>query len=224
METLGPEMSGFLPAHLAESVLFDDRADAGRRLAHALPEGLVRPVVVGTTRGGVEIGAEVAEALHAPLDIVVVAPVRRSPDQESAVGAAAPGDALYLAEPEALSSAQRVVAVARAHREATRLDVLFHEHRPPTPLEGRDVVLVDEAITTGATMAAAVAWARAHDPLHVLAAVPVGAAAGLRLVTGLADRIVCLYEFEVIGSRAVWFGDFPRLADDEVRHLLEVTR
>jgi putative phosphoribosyl transferase len=224
METLGPEVTGFLPAHLAESVLFDDRADAGRRLAHALEDGHEQPVVLGTTPGGVEIGAEVATALHAPLDIVVVARVRRSPEHEYAVGAAAPGDAVYLDRPEELSPAQSVVSVARAHREAAHLDAVFHDHLARPALEGRDVVLVDEAITTGATMAAAIAWARGKSPRRVVSAVPVGAAAGLELVRGLADRLVCLYEFEVIGSRAVWFGDFPRLGDDEVRRLLEATR
>jgi putative phosphoribosyl transferase len=224
MDTLGPEVTGFLPAYLADSVLFDDRADAGRRLAHALLDDLEHPVVLGTTRGGVEIGAEVAAALHAPLDIVVVAPVHPTSDSEYAVGAAAPGDAVYLRAGEEMSPAQSVVAVARAHKEAARLEARLHDHRPPFPVEGVDVVLVDEAITTGATMAAAVAWARDKGARRVLAAVPVGAAAGLQLVRGLADSVICLYEFEVIGSRAVWFGDFPRLEDDEVRRLLEATR
>ncbi|HET7566832.1 MAG TPA: phosphoribosyltransferase family protein [Gaiellaceae bacterium] len=224
METFGPEVTGFLPAHLAETVLFDDRADAGRRLAHALPDDLDRPVVFGTTRGGVEIGAEVAATLHAPLDAVVVAPVRRSPEHEYAVGAAAPGEAVYLREPHGLSPAQAVVAVARARHAAAHDDALLHEHVRRVAVGGRDVVLVDEAITTGATMAAAVAWARGVDAGLVVAAVPVGASAGLRLVRALADRVICLYEFEVIGSRAVWFGDFPRLGDGEVVRLMEVTR
>jgi predicted phosphoribosyltransferase len=224
METLGPEVSGFLPAHLADTALFDDRAEAGRRLAEALPHDLADPIVLGTTRGGVEIGAEVATALHAPLDAVIVAPVRRSPEHEYAVGAVADGDAVHLTEPDALSAAQRVVAVAQARREAARLDAAFHQHRPPLPLAGRDVVLVDEAITTGATMAAATAWARELGASRIVAAVPVGASAGLALVRGLVDSVTCLYEFEVIGSRAVWFGDFPRLEDDEVRRLLEATR
>jgi putative phosphoribosyl transferase len=224
METLGPEVTGFLPAHLAESVLFDDRADAGRRLAHALTDELEQPVVLGTTRGGVEIGAEVAGVLHAPLDIVVVAPVRRTAEHEYAVGAAAPGDAVYLTRPDELSSTQSVVAVARAHREAAHLDAILHDHLRRPALADRDLVLVDEAITTGATMAAAIAWARTKGPRRVVAAVPVAATAGLQVVRELADRTVCLYEFEVIGSRAVWFGDFPRLADDDVRRLLEATR
>ena len=179
MEPTGPEFEGLMPAHLAESVLFDDRGDAGRRLVRALPRELRRPVVVGTTRGGAEIGAEVAAALRAPLDVVIVAPVRRSPEYEYAVGAAAPGAAVYLSDRHGMSAAQSVVAVARAHRLAAHDDILLHEHCRHLPLEGRDVVLVDEAITTGATMAAAAAWVRERDPARLIAAVPVGAAAGL---------------------------------------------
>jgi putative phosphoribosyl transferase len=224
METLGPEVTGFLPAHLAEGALFDDRADAGRRLAQALPDDLEHAVVLGTTAGGVEIGAEVAHALHGQLDIVVVAPVWQTAEHEHAVGAAAPGDAVYLREGEPISPTQAVVAVARAHREAARLEAVFHEHFHGPAIEGRDLVLVDEAITTGATMAAAIVWARGKGARRIVAAVPVAAAAGLAIVRELADGVVCLYEFEVIGSRAVWFGDFPRLEQDEVRRLLEATR
>ena len=224
MQILGPEVRGFLPAHLAETALFDDRADAGRRLAAAVPPDLTAPLVVGTTRGGVEIGAEVAAALGAPLDAAIVAPVRRSPEHDYAVGAAGPGSSVYLQSESGLSPAQSVVAVARAHKEAARIDELLHERCERLSVEGRDLVLVDEAITTGATMAGATAWAREHGAGSVVAAVPVGASSGLELVRPLVDALVCLYEFEVIGARAVWFGDFPRLADDEVRHLLEATR
>jgi len=224
METLGPEITGFLPAHLADSILFDDRTDAGRRLAHALPGDLHEPVVAGTTRGGVEIAAEVAAALHAPLDVVLVAQVLGPEEYERSVGAVAPVDGVYLREDERLSPAQTVVAVARARKEAAHADALLHERRRAVPVHGRDLVLVDEAITTGATMAAAVAWARANEARRVIAAVPVGATPGLEVVRGLADDVFCLYEFELIGSRAVWFGYFPRPEDEEVRQLLEATR
>lgn len=224
METLGPEITSFLPEHLADSILFDDRADAGRKLAQILPRDLHEPVVVGTTRGGVEIGAEVAAALHVPLDVVCVAPVLYPEEYEYAVGAVAPGDALYLREHEALSAAHTVVAVSRARKEAARLDAHLHERRRAIPVHGRDLLLVDEAITTGVTMAAAVAWGRAGVARQVVAAVPVGARAGLELVRGLADSVYCLYEAEVIGSRRVWFGYFPRPTDEDVRELLEATR
>jgi putative phosphoribosyl transferase len=224
METLGPEITGFLPAHLADSILFDDRTDAGRRLARILPDDLHEPIVAGTTRGGAEIGAEVAAALHAPLDVVVVAPVLDPEEDEHTVGAATAADGVYLREDERLGSVQTLDAVARARKEAARADELLHGRRPPLHPRGRDVVLVDEAITTGATMAAAVAWARASEARRVVAAVPVGATPGLEVVRNLADEVVCLYEFEAIGSRRIWFGYFPRPEDEDVRQLLEATR
>lgn len=223
MSTVGPETSGFMPAHLAESILFDDRADAGRALAHALPADLSSPAVIGVTRGGVEIGAELATALRAPLDVVLVSPIRR-PAELHAIGAAAPGDAVHILEPHGLSAAQLVVATARARREAEQVDARLHEYRPPLHVDGRDLVLVDEAITTGATMVAATLWARDHGAHRVVAAVPVAAATGLALVRPVADEVVCLYEFEFLGSRAVWFGELPPLADEDVRRLLEETR
>jgi putative phosphoribosyl transferase len=224
METLGPEITGFLPAHLADSILFDDRTDAGRRLARILPDDLHEPIVAGTTRGGVEIAAEVAAALHAPLDVVFVARVLGPEEYEHAVGAVAPGEGVYLREDDRLSPAQTVVAVARARKEAAHVDALLHERRRALSVRGRDLVLVDEAITTGDTMAAAIGWARANEAGHVVAAVPVGATAGLDLVRSLADDLHCLYEFEVIGSRRVWFGYFPRPEDEDVRQLLKATR
>jgi putative phosphoribosyl transferase len=223
MDTMGPETTGFMPAHLAESILFEDRAEAGRALAKELTGGLHAPVVVGVTRGGVEIGAEVAAALRAPLDVVVVAPIRR-PAELHTVGAAAPGEAVHVLEPHELSPTQLVVATARARREAEQVDARLHERRPPLDVRGRDVVLVDEAITTGATMAAGAAWARAREAGRVVGAVPVAAAAGLVLVREAVDELVCLYEFEFLGSRAVWFGELPPLADEDVRLLLEATR
>lgn len=225
MDTVGPEVTGFLPAHLADSVLFDDRTEAGRRLARALPDDLHEPVLAGTTRGGVEIAAEAAALLHAPLELVAVAPIRRSPEESYVVGSVAAGEgAYYVRDPHSLSQAQTVVAVGRARREAERLDALFHDSCPHVAVSGRDLVLVDEAITTGTTMAAAVAWGRSAGAARVVAAVPVAAASGLEVVRTLADRVVCLYEFAVIGARAVWFGDFPPLADADVRRLLEATR
>jgi len=224
MEILGPEITSFLPEHLADNILFDDRADAGRKLARILPCDLHDPVVVGTTRGGTEIAAEVAAALHAPLDVVAVTPVLCPEEYEYAVGAVAPGEAAYLRDHEKLSAAHTVVAVSRARKEAARVDGLLHERRRAVPLRGRDLVLVDEAITTGATMAAAIAWGRAGEARGIVTAAPVGATAGLQLVRGLADSVHCLYEAEVIGSRRIWFGYFPRPTDEDVRELLEATR
>lgn len=223
MDTVGPEAAGFMPGHLAES-LFDDRAEAGRRLASALPVDLRVPVVVGVTRGGVAIAAEVAAALHAPLDAVLVARIAHPSDPEYAIGAAAPGGAFFVRSRAGLSSAQLVVASARARREATKLDMRVHASRRPVGVEGTDVVLVDEAVTTGATMVAAVMWAREQRAHRVVAAVPVAAADGAELVREHADALACPHELEVIGARGVWFNDYTPVEDADVQALLEAAR
>jgi putative phosphoribosyl transferase len=224
MTIIGPEASGFMPAWLAESVLFDDRTDAGRRLSAGLTAELNAPVVVGLTRGGVEIGAEVAGPLHAPLDVAIVERIHHPAEPEYTIGAVAPGGACYVVDRKGLSEAQLVVATARARAEAGRHELRLHPRRRVVALEGRDVVLVDEAIMTGATMLAAIAWARAAHPARVVAAVPVGSLAGLELVRPQVDLLVCLYEFAYLGSRGVWFGDFPALEDEDVLRLLEASR
>jgi putative phosphoribosyl transferase len=224
MSIVGSEASGFMPAWLAESVLFDDRKDAGRRLSGGLKAELSAPLVIGLTLGGVEIGDEVARPLHAPLDVAIVARIHHPAEPEYTIGAVAPGGASHVVDRKGLSAAQLVVATARARKEAGQLEARLHPHRRAAALAGRDVVLVDEAIMTGATMLAAIAWARAAHATRVIAAVPVGSLAGLELVRQAADLVVCLFEFEYLGSRGVWFGDFPVLEYEDILRLLEASR
>ena len=212
-----------MPVWLAESVLFDDRTDAGRRLSCGLAMELSAPLVIGLTLGGVEIGNEVAKPLRAPLDVAIVARIHHPAEPEYTIGAVAPGGACHVVERKGLSEAQLVVATARARKEAGRIEARLHPHRRAASLAGRDVVLVDEAIMTGATMLAAIQWARSSSATRVIAAVPVGSLAGLELVRAAADVVVCLFEFEYLGSRGVWFGDFPHLEDEDVLRLLEAS-
>jgi putative phosphoribosyl transferase len=224
MAIVGPEASGFMPEWLAESILFDDRTDAGKRLSCGLKAEFSAPLVVGLTLGGVEIGNEVARPLRAPLDVAVVARIHHPAEPEYTIGAVAPGGACHVVDRKGLSEAQLVVATSRARKEAGLLEARLHPHRHPAVLAGRDVLLVDEAIMTGATMLAAIAWARAAHAARVIAAVPVGSLAGLGLVREAADLVFCLFEFAYLGSRGVWFGDFPVLEDEDIVRLLEASR
>lgn len=224
MAIVGPEASGFMPAWLAESILFDDRTDAGRRLSSGFQTELSAPLVIGLTLGGVVIGDEVARPLRAPLDVAVVARIHHPAEPEYTIGAVAPGGASHVVDRKGLSEAQLVVAIARARKEAGRLEARLHPHRRAAALAGRDVVLVDEAIMTGATMLAAIGWARLEHATRVIAAVPVGSLAGLGLVRQAADLVHCLFEFEYLGSRGVWFGDFTAPEDEDVLRLLEASR
>lgn len=164
--------------------IFRDRADAGRKLAAALSDDLRRDaVVVGLARGGISVAAEVARILGAPLDVVAVRKIGHLWQSEYAIGAVAPGNGVYLRGNDGMSEEEVAEAVDRTRREAEELDARLHARHPPLPLAGRTAILVDDGLATGATMIAAVRWARACGAGRVVAAVPVAAsqsAVGLR--------------------------------------------
>jgi len=215
-------MRNLFPDWLLEAPRFRDRFDAGRQLARQLPPGLYRDaVVVGLARGGVQVGAVIAEALDAPLDVVAVRKVRHPFQPEYALGAVAPGrDGVYVRGRDGLTAEQVEAAVARARAEADELDRTLHDASPPLELAGRTVVLVDDGLATGATMVAAARWAREREAARVVAAVPVGAVQSMALVAPELDDIVCAYEPPNLFAVGVWYEDFSPVDDGEVRRLL----
>lgn len=202
---------------------FPDRTEAGRRLAAELP-ALERPIVLGLPRGGVPVAAAVARAIGAPLDVFVVRKLGLPAQPELAMGAVASGGVRVLNESvlrEASVPADVLEEVAA--REGAAVEARernYRGDRPPPQLAGRDVVLVDDGLATGATMRAAAAAVQLHAPSRVVAAVPVApadtAAAfardGVELVCVLAPR-----SFVSVGS---WYRDFGQVSDEEVMRLI----
>jgi putative phosphoribosyl transferase len=176
--------------------LFRDREAAGRVLAGAVvavePD---RPIVVGVARGGVAVAVEVAHGLAAPLTAVDVERVNAQGLRLGAVTAHGPP---YL---HGVSEDDVAPVVERARRAAAALEArLEHETLPVT---GRTVVVVDDGLITGLTLAAACRWARAEDVSRLVAATPVGRVDGLARVRGEADEVVCphaLDEIAVVGQ------------------------
>lgn len=205
-----------------EGALFTDRRDAGRVLAAALVDER-RPgaVVVGLARGGVVVAAEVARVLGLPLDVVAVRKVGHPWQPEYALGAVAPDDGVYVRGPDGLSDEELAAAVEAAKARAVELDRTLHAGRAPVLLEGRPCLLVDDGLATGATMIAAVRWARGRKASRVVAAVPVGASQSAAVLRREADAVVCPHELSDLGAVGVWYGAFDQVEDTEVVALLE---
>jgi len=202
--------------------LFVDRTDAGRRLGEALQdERGANCVVVGLARGGVQVAAEVARALDAPLDVVAVRKIRHPWQREYALGAVTPGGGVYVRGPNGLTDEQVAQAVAIAVDEASALDRRLHARRAAMRLEGKTVILVDDGLATGATMIAAARWAKAAGAGRVVAAVPVAAAESARQLRQEADDVVTLSAPTDFFAVALWYVRFPQIEDEDVLQLLD---
>jgi len=206
-------------------VLFTDRADAGRRLAEALQhlEG-EEPVVLGLPRGGVPVAFQVARALKAPLDVIVVRKLGVPYQRELGFGAIGEGGVRVISddivrrgrlEQADLASVEHAEAAELA-RQAER----FRAGRPRLSLEGRTAIVVDDGIATGATAAAACQVVRAQGAARVVLAVPVAPPDAAERLRTAADEFVCLstpFAFSAVGE---WYQDFSQTPDDEVVALL----
>jgi putative phosphoribosyl transferase len=203
---------------------FEDRREAGRQLALALrDERLDDAVVIGLARGGVVVAAEVAQALHLPLDAVAVRKVGHPLEPEYAIGAVTPRGGVYVRAHDGLTEEQVQRAVAAAQEKAEALDARIHTEHPPLSLEGKLCLLVDDGLATGATMIAAVRWARAEGARRVIVCVPVGAAETVELLRREADDVVALVAPEAFMAVGFWYRDFLPVSDEEVATLLSAS-
>lgn len=207
-------------------MFFVDRLDAGRRLA-ARMRGFERedPVVLGLPRGGIPVAAEVARTLGAPLDVCLVRKLGVPYQPELGMGALGEGGVRVVnddivrgarvtpEELEQVEAHERAVLEERARR--------YRGQRPPLPVEGRTVVLVDDGVATGSTARAACRIARARGAARIVLAVPVAPEDWTARLGDEADDLVCLgtpREFFAIGQ---FYADFAQTDDSEVVRCLE---
>jgi predicted phosphoribosyltransferase len=201
---------------------FRDRRDAGERLARALSaERSADGLVVGLARGGVEVAAAVAERLDLPLDALAVRKVGHPGQPEYALGAVTPGGGRYVRAHDDLTDEEVEAAVAAAVAQAEELDRRLREDRPAVDPSGRTVILVDDGLATGATMIAAVRWARAAGAGRVVVAVPVGSTQTVAALIREADDVVCLERPAYFAAVGFWYEDFGQVSDERVRELLD---
>lgn len=205
---------------------FHNRAEAGKKLAAQLMPYAQRSdvLVLGLPRGGVQVAYEVARALHAPLDLLLVRKLGVPGQEELALGAIAGGGVRILNEElvQALGIPEQMVeaVTARERQELLRREHLYRGDRPAPTLSGRVVILVDDGIATGATMRAAIAVARAQQPARIVVAVPVAADWVCQEFHTEADEVVCLLTPDFFVGVGVWYKHFLQVTDDQVRDVL----
>jgi predicted phosphoribosyltransferase len=207
---------------------FPDRAEAGRQLGEALRrEGLVRPIVFALPRGGVPVAAEVAAALGAPLDLVLVRKIGAPGQPELALGAVVDGAApAMVLNPRIVAgsgASEAFIAEARqrAVAEIERRRQLYLAGRARPDPAGRDAVVVDDGLATGATARAALQALRRRGPARLILAVPVASPGALAALRDEADRVLCLQEDDLRHGVGGCYGDFHQLDDAEVIRLLD---
>jgi predicted phosphoribosyltransferase len=206
-------------------VTFADRADAGRRLAELLSDLRPQdPVVLGLPRGGVVVAAEVARALAAPLDVIIVRKLGVPIQPELAMGAIGEDGVRIVAEDvvrrAGVTPAQLAAVERHARAELDRQALLFRRDRTRLPLAGRTALLVDDGIATGSSAVAACQVARAHGVARVVLAVPVGSPDAVTALSGVADEVRCLSTPTWLGAIGQFYRNFSQTSDDQVVDLL----
>jgi predicted phosphoribosyltransferase len=208
---------------------FEDREDAGRRLAAALSEviGDEETVVLGLARGGVPVAAEVAHRLGAELDVYLVRKLGVPGHEELAMGAIASGGVRVLNEDVVgaldASPVQVDEVAAREQRELERREQAYRGDRPPLRVAGKVAVLVDDGLATGASMRAAVAAVRRLGPTRLVVAVPTAPPEVCREFERNedVDQVVCLDTPSPFMGVGAWYRDFRQTSDQQVRELLK---
>jgi predicted phosphoribosyltransferase len=209
---------------------YADRRAAGRILSELLTHHAGRPevIVLALPRGGVPVAFEVAQFLHAPLDVFIVRKLGVPSHEELALGAIASGGVRVLNRSvvENLNISEEAIdSVAEQElAELRRREQLYRERRPPLELRGRTVILIDDGLATGATMRAAIAAVRQLHAARIVVAVPVASVETYDILGRQVDEIVCprrATNFHAVGQ---WYEDFAQTTDDEVRQLLAESR
>jgi putative phosphoribosyl transferase len=210
--------------------VFADRAAAGVALARELQQRKLprAALILALPRGGVPVAHEIARALGAPLDVMLVRKVGMPGQPELAIGAVAWGDIVVREPgierifPDIAAAFERIATQER--RELQRREQVYRAGLAPLVLDGKTVVLVDDGLATGSTMLAAVRAARAGRAARIIVAVPVGSPQAAELLAPEADQLVILQTPAVLFAIGEWYESFEQLEDEEVCRLLRLHR
>lgn len=210
---------------------FRDRTDAGERLAAALSKFRNdQCIVYALPRGGVPVGIEIARALKAPLDVMLVRKLKAPSQPELALGAIVDGNEPEVIINEAIASRldpsgdDIKAAAVEELREIERRRALYMVEGSNQTAEGRTAILVDDGIATGATARAAIAALRRRNPKRIVLAVPVAPSDVLLEMQAEVDELICLEPQDNFNSVSAFYADFPQVSDDSVVMLLKQAR
>lgn len=210
-------------------VRFRDRVDAGAKLADRLASlAGMNPLILALPRGGVVVGAEVARALGAELDVLVVRKLGAPFQPELGIGAVAPGGVRYVDETRMAElgvTPEQVDAIAEQEvREIDRRVAAYRGTLPAPSLEGRTIIVVDDGLATGVTAVAASRYVRSRGAARLVLAVPVCATQAIDLLSREVDEVVCVARPENLMAVGYWYEDFGQTSDEEVIGLLSSFR
>ena len=208
-------------------MVFVNRSDAGRRLAQALlPYRERRPVVLALPRGGIPVAAEVAAALNAPLDLVLVRKIGVPGQPELAMGAVVDGgNPIVVRNDDVIALAGVDDSEFRAIRDREMAEIerrrrLYLGDRAAVDVTGRVAIVIDDGIATGATARAALRATRMRGPARLVLAVPVAATDTMAALQHEADAVVAVEHHASFGAIGFYYADFRQLSDGEVKDLM----
>jgi predicted phosphoribosyltransferase len=206
---------------------FEDRSQAGRTLAQLLTSlaGGPETLVLALPRGGVPVAFEIARALNAELDVLVVRKLGVPGSEELAMGAiTADGIQVLnygLIQHLRISPGSLATVIAFEERELKRRERVYRQGRPSSYIRGRTVILVDDGLATGATMRAAIKYVLAASPQRIIVAAPVAERDTFEQLQFEGVEVVAAALPKTLGSVGVWYNDFTPVSDDEVCRLLD---
>jgi putative phosphoribosyl transferase len=206
---------------------FNDRTDAGRRLAKPLMKYKnQKPVILALPRGGVPVAAEVAVALDASMDLVLVRKIGVPTQPELAMGAVVDGGAPIIVRNEdvirlaGVEETEFKAVCDREMREIERRRKRYLGDRPHPEVAGGVAIVIDDGIATGATIRAALQATRMRKPAKLVLAVPVAPTSTINELSREVDEVVCLEDHELFGAIGYFYEDFSQVTDEEVAKVL----
>jgi len=207
---------------------FKNRSDAGRKLARALASYKEQqPVILALPRGGVPVAVEVAAALNAPLDLILVRKIGVPFQPELAMGAVVEGGAPIIVRNEdviELAHIDESTFKAICDSELTEIERRRQRYlgsRQRADISGHTAIVIDDGIATGATTRAALRATRMRNPKRLILAVPVAPTSAVAELRSEADDLICLEDHELFGAIGIYYADFNQVSDDEVIEILK---